>query len=161
MIQRIQSLFLLCTVIVNALMFFMPVASIIAPDHHIYEYYTTKVLLTGENPGVVAWNWMSFILNAAITLLAFVTIFIHKKKAKTVKPTLLLQLRLCFANLILQVGMIILLWLQIRQITGRINADWSANLSFIFPVIGLIFTWLAIRGIIKDIAVLKSFDRIR
>lgn len=161
MIQRIQSLFLLCTVIVNALMFFMPVASIIAPDHHIYEYFTTKVLLSGDHPEVIAWNWISLILNAAITLLALVTIFIRKKKAKTVRPTLLLQLRLCFANIILQLGMIILLWLQIRQITGRINADWSANLSFIFPVIGLIFTWLAIRGIIKDIAVLKSFDRIR
>lgn len=77
------------------------------------------------------------------------------------KPTLLLQLRLCFANVVLQLGLIVLMWLQVRQISQKTGADWSAELSFIFPLIGVIFTWLAIRGIIKDIALLKSFDRIR
>lgn len=161
MIQRIQTLFLLCTVIVTGLMFFMPVATIIAPDHHIYEFFTTKVIQTGTTPEFVAWNWTSLILNAIISALAFVTIFIHQKKSKTVKPTLLLQLRLCFVNIILQLGLIILMWLQIRQIAQKTGAEWSADISFIFPVIGIIFTWLAIRGIIKDITLLKSFDRIR
>lgn len=161
MIQRIQSLFLLCTTIVTGLMFFMPVASVIAPDHHIYEFYTTKVIQIGNTPEFITWNWMSLILNAVITALAFLTIFIHKKKSKTVKPTLLLQLRLCFTNVVLQLGLIVLMWLQVRQIAQKTGADWSAELSFIFPLIGVIFTWLAIRGIIKDIALLKSFDRIR
>ncbi len=161
MIQRIQSVFLVCTTIVTALLFFMPVATLVAPDHHSYEYFTTKVILTGNAPELITWNWMSLILNLCITGLAFLTIFIRKKKSKTVKPTLLLQLRLCFANIILQIGLMVLLWLQIRQITDAINALWSFNLSFIFPVIGSIFTWMAIRGIIKDIALLKSFDRIR
>ena len=161
MIQRIQSLFLLCTTIVTGLMFFMPVASVIAPDHHIYEFYTTKVIQIGNTPEFITWNWMSLVLNAVITALAFLTIFIHKKKSKTVKPTLLLQLRLCFTNVVLQLGLIVLMWLQVRQIAQKTGADWSADLSFIFPLIGVIFTWLAIRGIIKDIALLKSFDRIR
>ncbi len=161
MIQRIQSLFLLCTTIVTGLMFFMPVASVIAPDHHIYEFYTTKVIQIGNTPEFITWNWMSLVLNAVITALAFLTIFIHKKKSKTVKPTLLLQLRLCFTNVVLQLGLIVLMWLQVRQIAQKTGADWSAELSFIFPLIGVIFTWLAIRGIIKDIALLKSFDRIR
>ena len=161
MIQRIQSLFLLCTTIVTGLMFFMPVASVIAPDHHIYEFYTTKVIQIGNTPEFITWNWMSLILNAVITALAFLTIFIHKKKSKTVKPTLLLQLRLCFTNVVLQLGLIVLMWLQVRQSAQKTGADWSAELSFIFPLIGVIFTWLAIRGIIKDIALLKSFDRIR
>lgn len=161
MIQRIQSVFLLCTTLVTILLFFMPVATLIAPDHHIYEYFTTKVTLVGNPPEFIAWNWMSLILNICITGLAFLTIFIRKRKSKTVKPTLLLQLRLCFVNIILQLGLFILLWLQIRQITGEINALRSFNLSFIFPVIAVIFTWLAIRGIMKDILLLKSFDRIR
>ena len=135
MIQRIQSLFLLCTTIVTGLMFFMPVASVIAPDHHIYEFYTTKVIQTGNTPEFITWNWMSLILNAVITVLAFLTIFIHKKKSKTVKPTLLLQLRLCFANVVLQLGLIVLMWLQVRQIAQKTGADWSAELSFIFPLI--------------------------
>lgn len=160
-IQRIQSLFLLCTAIVNALLFFMPVASLTIPNNFTYEFYTTKVVQLGEVPTFIAWNWMSMILTIAIVALAFGTIFVHKKKSKSVKPTLFLQLRLSVANIILQLGLIILVWLQLRGRASDLTADWNANLSFIFPLIGVIFTWLALRGIVKDITVLKSFDRIR
>lgn len=160
-IQRIQSLFLLCTAIVNALLFFMPVANLTIPNNFTYEFYTTKVIQLGETPVFIAWNWMSMILTIAIVALAFCTIFVHKKNSKSVKPTLFLQLRLSMANIILQLGLIVLVWLQLRGRASDLSADWNANLSFIFPLIGVIFTWLALRGIIKDITVLKSFDRIR
>ena len=150
MIQRIQSLFLLCTAIVTGLLFFMPVASIVVPNNFTYAFYTTKVVQAGSPCVFITWNWMSLILNALITTLAVVTIFIHHKKSKTVKPTLLLQL-----------GLIVLMWLQVRQRSNELNAEWFADISFIFPLIGVIFTWLAIRGIVKDITLLKSFDRIR
>lgn len=161
MIQRIQSLFLLCTAIVTGLMFFMPVAVIVVPDNSVYEFYTTKVMQAGTPQTFIAWNWMSLILNAVVTALAILTIVVHKKKSKTVKPTLLLQLRLAFVNIVLQLGLIVLMWLQVRQVANKIGAEWTPEISFIFPLIGVIFTWLAIRNIIKDIALLKSFDRIR
>ena len=146
MIQRIQSLFLLCTAIVTGLLFFMPVASIVVPNNFTYAFYTTKVVQAGSPCVFITWNWMSLILNALITTLAVVTIFIHHKKSKTVKPTLFLQLRLCIVNILR---------------SNELNAEWFADISFIFPLIGVIFTWLAIRGIVKDITLLKSFDRIR
>ena len=160
-IQRIQSLFLLCTAIVNALLFFMPVASLTVPNNFTYEFYTTKVVQLGQTPVFIAWNWMSMILTIAIVAVAFGTIFVHKTNTKSVKPTLFLQLRLSVANIILQLGLIILIWMQLRGRASDLAADWNANLSFIFPLIGVIFTWLALRGIVKDITVLKSFDRIR
>ena len=123
--------------------------------------YTTKVVQAGSPCVFITWNWMSLILNALITTLAVVTIFIHHKKSKTVKPTLFLQLRLCIVNIVLQLGLIVLMWLQVRQRSNELNAEWFADISFIFPLIGVIFTWLAIRGIVKDITLLKSFDRIR
>lgn len=139
----------------------MPVASVIVPGHSVYDFYTSKVIQTGNPPEFVSWNWMSLILNAVITALAVITLFIHRKKTKTVRPALLLQLRLCFVNIVLQLGLMILMWLQVRKISGNIHAEWHAELSFVFPLIGIIFTWLAIRSIIKDIALLKSFDRVR
>jgi len=87
--------------------------------------------------------------------------FHSSQKSKTVKPTLFLQLRLCIVNIVLQLGLIVLMWLQVRQRSNELNAEWFADISFIFPLIGVIFTWLAIRGIVKDITLLKSFDRIR
>lgn len=42
MIQRIQSLFLLCTAIVTGLLFFMPVASIVVPNNFTYAFLYDK-----------------------------------------------------------------------------------------------------------------------
>lgn len=161
MIQRIQSLFLLGTAIITGLMFLIPVASVVVPGNFTYEFYTSKVVQAGQPEVFITWNWMSLILNVVITALAALTIFIRTPKSKTVKPTLFLQFRLGIVNIILQLGLIVLMWIQVRQRAGELHAEWFANISFIFPLIGVIFTWLALRAIVKDIALLKSFDRIR
>lgn len=164
MIQRIQSIFLLCTAIVTGLMFFIPVATIPIGDA-MCDFYTTKIIQIQPQTQFIMWNWPSLILNVCITALAFITIFARKKKSKTIKPTLFLQFRLATVNLILQLGLFILLWILIvktlPQEIGTFESFRYTHISFIFPIIGVIFTWLAIRGIIKDIALLKSFDRIR
>lgn len=153
MLQRIQSVFLLLTAVVTALMFFMPVALLVVPNAPAYEFYTTKVLEIGSISSFITWNWMSLILNILITALAFITIFLYKKR--------FLQLRLCIVNIILMLGMIVLMWLQVSHMTHELEAESQLRLSFCFPLVGIILTWLALRGIIKDIALLKSYDRIR
>ena len=104
-------------------------------------------------------------MELAITTLAILTIFVHKKKSKTIKPTLFLQFRLATINIVLQLGLFILLWLLLtKNLPEEVSFFGSlqyTHISFIFPIVGMLFTWLAIRGIIKDIALLKSFDRIR
>ncbi len=164
MIQRIQSLFLLCTAIVTGIMFFIPVASI-PVNNAICDFYTTKIIQLSPKNQFIMWNWPSMILNISITTLAILTIFVHKKKSKTIKPTLFLQLRLATINIILQLGLFILLWLLLtKNLPEEVSFFGSlqyTHISFIFPIVGMLFTWLAIRGIIKDIALLKSFDRIR
>lgn len=174
MLSRIQSLFLLCTAIATGLLFFMPVAYIFIPGTSAnYDFYTSKVMLGGNPQTFVAWNWMSLILNSVITALALITIFVRKKKPKTVKPTLFLQFRLCVVNIILQLGLIVLMLLQLYQRTQDSSAwmqeflhvqgaaEWHMRYGFILPVVGILFTWLALRHILKDISLLKSFDRIR
>lgn len=164
MIQRIQSLFLLCTAIVTGLMFFIPVASI-PVNNALCDFYTTKIIQVTPQHQFIMWNWPSMILNIFIIALAILTIFVHKKKSKSVKPTLFLQFRLATVNIVLQLGLFILLWIlltkNLPQEVGFTGSLQYTHISFIFPVVGMIFTWLAIRGIIKDIALLKSFDRIR
>ena len=164
MIQRIQSLFLLCTAIVTGIMFFIPVASI-PVNNAICDFYTTKIIQLSPKNQFIMWNWPSMILNISITTLAILSIFVHKKKSKTIKPTLFLQLRLATINIVLQLGLFILLWLLLtKNLPEEVSFFGSlqyTHISFIFPIVGMLFTWLAIRGIIKDIALLKSFDRIR
>lgn len=162
MIQRIQTIFLLCTAIVTGLMFFMPAATIVVPGQGVYEYYSSSVKMLGNQPEhYMATNWISLILNILIIVLAIITIFARKPKTKSAKPSLLLQLRLCFVNIVFMLGMVVLMWLQIRNIANDLQAEWNVNTGFIFPVVGIVLTWLAIRGIVKDITLLKSYDRIR
>lgn len=155
MIQRIQSLFLLCTAIVTGIMFFIPVASI-PVNNAICDFYTTKIIQLSPKNQFIMWNWPSMILNISITTLAILTIFVHKKKSKTIKPTLFLQLRLATINIVLQLGLFILLWLLLtKNLPEEVSFFGSlqyTHISFIFPIVGMLFTWLAIRGIIKDIA---------
>lgn len=161
MIQRIQTIFLLGTALVTGLMFFLPAASIIVPENATYDFFTSKVIQHGEPPVFITWNYTTLILNAVVTALALATIFIRRRGSKSVKPTLFLQFRLCAVNIILQLGLLGLTWYQVYRLGSDLQASLSPHLSFIFPLVGIIFTWLAMRGITKDITLLKSFDRIR
>ena len=78
MIQRIQTVYLLLTVILTALLFFMPVASLTIPNEFSYQFYTTKVIQAGEPEVFIAYNWMSMILNILITVLSILIIFYIK-----------------------------------------------------------------------------------
>ncbi len=153
MIQRIQSIYLFITVVLTAMLFFMPVARLTVPDAFTYQFYTTKVIQSGNPEVFIAYNWMSMILNIVITLVSVVTIFLYKKR--------LLQLRLCIVNIILLIGLLVLIWAQVASLTNELDAVRQWGFSFGFPLIGVVLNWLALRGIIKDIALLKSYDRIR
>ncbi|MDE5639748.1 MAG: DUF4293 domain-containing protein [Odoribacter sp.] len=153
MIQRIQTVYLLLTVIFTALLFFMPVAQLTVSNEFTYQFYTTQVIQAGEPKVFIAYNWISMILNILILLLSIGIIFLYKKR--------FLQLRLCIVNIILLIGMLVLMWWQVRHMVNELHAIRQWGFSFCFPLIGIIFNWLALRGIIRDIALLKSYDRIR
>ncbi len=153
MIQRIQSLFLLGATIIAALLLFMPVATLVVPNDFTYEFYAAKVVRIGAKPQLIAYNWMSMILAIVTIILPLVTIFFYKKRT--------LQIRLCFVDVILGLGMLVLLWLQIKQRSAETGAEWFSEIAFVFPLIGIVLVWLAIHSIMKDVKMLKSFDRIR
>ncbi len=157
MIQRLQSVFLFLTFVITGLLFFLPVIQLEIPQNSIesnsfFLFYTTKYIQAGDPFVFITYNWFSMILNIIITGLAFITIFLYKKQ--------LLQLRMCLVNIILMIGLIVLVSTQAYNIV-KPTGDWHIELGFCFPIVGIILTWLAMRGIIKDISTLKSYDRIR
>ena len=97
--------------------------------------------------------WALLIMNIFTIGIPLVNVFLFKKR--------FLQLRLCIVEIILLIGAIILMWYHINQFANKMNAEILYKFSLILPVICIIFTYLAIRGILKDIKLLKSFDRIR
>ena len=157
MIQRIQTLFLLLAFMITGLLFFFPVATISmtagsAGELSLSEFYTSRYLLLETPPVLIDYNWFALSLNILITGLAFFTIFCYKKR--------FLQLRLCLVNIILMVGLLILIAVQAYNIS-KPDGEWHFMPGYSFPIVGIILTWLASRGIMKDILLLKSYDRIR
>lgn len=88
---------------------------------------------------------------------AFVTIFLYRKR--------MIQLRLCFVLAILMLGIQGFIVMHLYKLTQVLDAMQSYAIRYtvfdIFPVVALFFVWLAFRGVTKDVALLKSLDRIR
>ncbi|MCC8174086.1 MAG: DUF4293 domain-containing protein [Odoribacter sp.] len=135
-----------------ALLYIMPVATL-ESSGVFFDFFTTKVVRISETSELVAWNYYSLALNLLITTLTVIIIFLYKKR--------FVQLRFCVVNIVLMLGLLILMWVQVQGRANDINAITQIKIAFGFPLVGIILTWLAIRGIIKDIALLKSYDRIR
>lgn len=87
------------------------------------------------------------------TLITFISIFMYKKR--------ILQIRLNVFNLILQICSIGLLFYFLIQASKELNADYSTNVLIVLPLVSAILTFLAIRAIARDEALIKSLDRLR
>ena len=153
MLQRIQSVYLFIVTVLMALMTFMPIGGfLIGTDSIVLKMCgfcdSTSALAS-------AWGLVLTVIPAAI--LPFVTIFLYKKR--------LLQFRLCVVEMILLCGVILFeifyMWMGYRNFSDLPLTAASIRMAALFPVISLIFTWLALRGVKKDIMLLKSMDRIR
>lgn len=153
MIQRIQTVYLLIVAIVMTIPLFVPIAQVLIPNDANYNFYTYGVVLIGDNTVLQAHYWALFVLNIFMIGLPLVTIFLFKKR--------FLQIRLCIMEIILLGGSVILMWYHIRQFQNTIDADIIYKFGFILPVVCIVVTYMAMRGIFKDIRLLKSLDRIR
>lgn len=144
MLQRIQTLYLLAIVALMTTLCFVPLAN-----------YTVN----GVEESFVAFDfWWIGALFAVCALLAFVVIWLFKNR--------LAQIRLLCAEIVLLVGaQIFAVWYAIG-ITRQVAEQSTLNMASIatptfFPVVCIILSWLAIRGITKDEKLVRSLDRIR
>ena len=139
MIQRVQTLYLIGVIVAGILLLSIPAASLIV-DGEIIKFYTHNV-------------WSLATLPAISILIAAITIFCFKKH--------MLQIRLSVFNIVVQIGTAIYLWFYCANNIETGNGEWHVGVGMAMPVVQLILTILAIRGISKDLVILKSWDRLR
>jgi len=175
MIQRIQTLYLLIIVGLMASMFFMNIAEFsckpgeftsIAPDGSITRMRSFEDNTISINLVAIQYStsiekqitWTSAILLALTVLLPLFNIFtFHNRK---------FQLKMCFVEGVLLIGVIAFEVLYIKAImdyikTTGIDSTTEYGVSIVFPLVSLILLFLAGRGIIKDEALVASYDRLR
>ena len=155
MIQRIQTVYLIIIVILTGFTLFTPFAGLINKAEALsYVVNYNGIFLNQDTGALFQQNvWALSALTALILITAFITIFLFKKRV--------IQIRLLFFNLILMLGYYVLLFIYLWQAGEKLNAEWYLNLVTAFPLINVILSFLAIRSIGKDEALIKSLNRLR
>lgn len=157
MIQRKQTLYLLASGLLMLAMLFLTFAKITTQDM-VYAFKATGLEdLSGE---IIQPSWVLFGLTAVITLISFISIFLYRKRV--------LQMRLTIFNLLIKVGFYLLVFLVYRpsfiEAIVDTNQDWlsmSITPWLAFPIVAMIFDYLAYRGIAVDEKTIRFMDRLR
>ncbi len=141
MIQRIQSVFLLIATVILVFVATFPFAEFVrATDQVIFELGFMG--LTSDNINVeVEFSTLPLTILIALSLLiTFVTSVL---------------------NIVLLLGLEGLMFYYIKASQSVLNADVSYKLFFVFPLVAAILVFLALRGIARDEALIRSLDRLR
>ncbi len=154
MIQRLQSVYLLAVVILISMFFFFPFASFLLEQDMSVFHISIKGLIpdAGEQKTLLKVIPL-IILLIVIIVLTLVTIFLYKRR--------MFQIRFSIAIIVFLLGLQGLLYYYICVSSHMLGSKTSYSIIFVFPIISAILSYLAIRGIAKDEALIRSLDRLR
>jgi hypothetical protein len=164
MIQRIQSLFFLGVIIAQASLFFINLGSINSFEAS-YNFSLTgfqRLEATGDLALPGSNSVWGVVLNSVICIFTSYIIFQFKNRK--------FQTKLAGFNMVLLCGFIALVFFQFENMKTVVfdkHAEQADKLSvmyglgMILPLLSLIMNGMAIRGIRKDEALVRSADRIR
>jgi|SRR5690554_982814 len=158
MIQRVQTIYLLLATLAGAMTFFLSYANLYADGAKVAEYamfgvfnvQSESVEMTSPYPLPV------WILGALAVIVPFVAILLYKNRLK--------QLRIVRLATLVNLGYVVYLFFAIDAINEQLfenDLEVLHHAGFYMPVIAIVFCFLAVRGIKKDEALVKSLDRIR
>ena len=136
MIQRIQSVWFLLAATCAFLSLKLPFYVGTTKDH------LSAYQLTGME------NYLLMFLTIIIGTLAFVTIFLFKRRRR--------QVRLSVLGMMLELLLLVMYYLEVREFT-----DGTYALTALLQGCVLFFFFMALRGISKDIKIVKESNRLR
>lgn len=152
MIQRIQSIWLLLATITISCLLFVPMVTTTVGGTEYQVLATGLYQKTGEITTKIEAYLPLFISTIAVALMCFINIFNFRKRA--------VQKKIIIANVVLIIGLSFWCSQYAKKIPGGLETA-NYNVGMFLPVIAILFSILAIRGINNDEKLLKSADRLR
>ncbi len=156
MLQRIQTIYLLIAILCNALMMFIPLFSFSIQE---INYTITACIIKETANGQIQKNISSFWILIPLILSIFsmtIAMFSYHNRMKQIK---LCKLIMAFQPVIIILAISWLLSSFPIEMAEMIQK--TKPLSLIFPVVSMVWIYLAIKQIKKDDELVKSIDRIR
>jgi hypothetical protein len=152
MIQRIQSLWLFLAAVALIAVLFLPVGMFKMP-HGLYECTAFNMTQEGDVLPMNLPVWLIGTVSAMAGFLSFLAIFLFKKRSQQIRLT---WVAFTFKG-VLAFGLVGL-FVYFKYVLD----SWVGyGPAVLMPFLGLILDFLAIIGIKKDDALVKSLDRIR
>lgn len=134
------------------LMLLLPLVEILTDDGIYYSGMSAG--LRTESGDIYSPTWPVFILVLITAILLFLNIFFYRKRK--------LQIRICVYTIVMEFGLIGLLYYFWVIIFRQLDVDtYWLKIAVVFPVVSIIFTYLAFRGIRKDEILIGSIDKLR
>lgn len=151
-IQRWQSVLLLCAVICMACFTFLSLGQLQSPEYTL-NFTTLGFTYEGSNAPAhyAASTWILFVISLLSAVLPFITIFLFKNLA--------LQKRLCLIESLILVAVIIVGAVYGYHAPYEGTVSWSSLACA--PFISLIAIAMAYQGISKDARLLRDSERLR
>lgn len=156
MIQRIQTVYLFFIALMAGLTLGLPLASLInVKANMIYTLDIRGISLIQPTGQTVLQSTTSLLtaFPAVFGVIALFVLFSYKNRVK--------QIRLSVINFIFMIGFYILYAFYIWMGCNDFSAEVHVKVGAIFPLIAMIFNYLAIGAIGKDEKLVKSLDRLR
>jgi len=155
MIQRLQSLYLTLVLLFSLLFFFGSALNFVDGSGNTIMLMVNGNL-TNQNDqaiGQVPNTWLITSVLIMISLLSVITIFLFKNRK--------MQLIVAIGVMILSAGLIMALSCYGYNVISNFGMKISPGIKMAVPLLILIFSILAYRGILKDDRLVKSYDRLR
>ena len=166
--QRLQSIFFFLSALIMGLMFFMPIASYLDEYGTYYRLFIHEVDIVSVAQNVEVsfssiYTLPLLILTVVVILINFylsMSIFRAVKLQQFVKLFKLSRINIALAVVLIATIFVYYLMKTGAQIAAAPSFRWPAFGAFL-PIVALILMLIASSGLKKDIAKVRSVDRIR
>jgi glucan phosphoethanolaminetransferase (alkaline phosphatase superfamily) len=155
MIQRKQSVYLFLIAVLSLLFFSGSIVNFINESGSVYKITFDNIIKGTEGQGleIIQKLLPLMVLIILIPIISLITLFIFKNRKIQLKLTIFLMILCTLLVIALIHGSIITI--------SKFGASLTPGFKMILPLIMLILSILAYRGIKKDDQLVKSYDRLR
>lgn len=155
MIQRVQSLYLLLTTVFSVLFLKGSIIKFIDESNNslFINFGGINRILAGGGAEQIEKLIPLSVLLSLVPVLSFITLFFYKKRKS--------QLRLATGLICIVMIQILIIVYYSYYVIHNFNAEMLPGINLILPVLMLICSYLAYRGIKKDEDLVRSYDRLR
>jgi hypothetical protein len=136
-----------------ALLYFFPIAEFMVQTTNYYLDFIEIASVVDAKKQVVSQVYPITILLSLVVFLSFFAIFLFKNRN--------LQTRIITFSMLLKFGFLALIVFYIYKFGNTFESKLYLQTSFIIPIIAGILDFMAFKAILKDINIIKSYDRIR